>query len=115
MLAETRRGFGDKWHGVSDVDTRYRQRYVDLWANPESRKTFLQRSRVLSLTRRWLADRGFLAVETPTLHPIPGGALARQFHTHHHALDIDIFLRIAPALAPKSILLNSSHECAYRI
>src|SRR3546814_1705621 len=107
MLAETRSCFGDKWHGVSDVDTRYRQRYVDLWANPESRKTFLQRSRVLSLNRRWLEDRGVLEVETPTLHPNPGGALARPFTTQHNAHDIDLFLRIEPALNMKRLTVGA--------
>ncbi|MGQ0831168.1 MAG: lysine--tRNA ligase [Microthrixaceae bacterium] len=105
-LAETRRGFGDKWKGVTDVDTRYRQRYVDLWANPESRVTFLQRSRIFSLTRRWLDDRGFLEVETPVFHPIPGGALARPFTTHHNALDHDFFLRIAPELYLKRLTVG---------
>ena len=76
MLAETRRSFGDKWNGITDVDTRYRQRYVDLWANPQSRATLLARSRILSLTRRWLEDRGFIEVETPIFHPIAGGAHA---------------------------------------
>ena len=106
MLAETRRGFGDKWKGVTDVDTRYRQRYVDLWANPESRTTFLARSRILSLTRRWLEDRGFLEVETPVFHPIPGGALAKPFTTHHNALDHDFYLRIAPELYLKRLTVG---------
>jgi lysyl-tRNA synthetase class 2 len=106
MLAETRSSFGDKWKGVSDVETRYRQRYVDLWANPESRTTFLQRSRIFSLTRRWLEDRRFIEVETPVFHPIPGGALARPFTTHHNALDHDFFLRIAPELYLKRLTIG---------
>jgi len=106
LLAPTRRSFPDKWHGITDVDTRYRQRYVDLWVTEEARRTFILRSKAVSLTRRFLEDRGFMEVETPTLHPLPGGALAKPFETHHNALDMDLFLRIAPELYLKRLTVS---------
>ncbi len=104
MLAPAARPFPDKFHGISDPDTRYRQRYVDLWVTPESRDVFVMRSRIISLIRRWLEDRRFMEVETPMLHPIPGGALATPFTTHHNALDAELYLRIAPELYLKRLI-----------
>jgi lysyl-tRNA synthetase class 2 len=105
-LARPQRPFPDKWHGLHDPDTRYRQRYVDLWVTPEARSTLLLRSQVISLMRRWLEDRGFVEVETPVFHPIPGGALAQPFVTHHNALDLEIYLRIAPELYLKRLIVG---------
>lgn len=106
LLAQARRGFGDKWHGVSDPDIRYRQRELDLWANDGVRDIFLLRSKVIASIRRRLGAAGFVEVETPVLHPIPGGATARPFVTHYNALHIDVYLRIATELYLKRCVVG---------
>ena len=106
LLAHARRGFGDKWRGVSDPDIRYRQREVDLWANEGVRDIFLLRSRVVASIRRRLTAAGFVEVETPILHPIAGGATARPFVTHYNALHADVYLRIATELYLKRCVVG---------
>ena len=96
----------EKWHGLRDVETRYRQRYLDLIANPEVADTFVQRSRIISGIRRFLDGRGFVEVDTPILVPIPAGAHARPFVTHHNALDEQLYLRIATELYLKRLIVG---------
>src|SRR6478672_1240772 len=106
LLAKSLRPPPDKFHGLEDVETRYRQRELDLIANEESRLLFAQRARTVSEVRRWLDERGFVEVETPVLQPLYGGALARPFTTHHNALDRDLYLRIATELYLKRLLVG---------
>ncbi len=106
LLAKAVRPLPDKWKGLADIDTRYRQRYVDLIVNEEARRTFEIRHAVVASLRRTLSDRGFIEVETPVLHIEPGGAHARPFVTHHNALDMDLYLRIALELHLKRLIVG---------
>jgi lysyl-tRNA synthetase class 2 len=106
LLSKALRPLPDKYHGLVDVEARHRQRYLDLLANQRSREVFLMRSRVLHGIRTFLHERGFLEVETPMMQPVPGGAAAQPFQTHHHALDMDLYLRIAPELYLKRLLVG---------
>jgi lysyl-tRNA synthetase class 2 len=106
FLAKALLPLPEKWHGLTDVELRYRQRYLDLIANDKSREVFVARAKIIQELRRFFDERGYIEVETPMMHPIPGGAAARPFVTHHNTLDIDLYLRIAPELYLKRLTVG---------